>query len=107
MNALTDHGPARRTWDEAPDPTGLAHRIAERQLDLGLTDEALCRRAGLTAAYLRQLLGTGLEFDPQALQRLAIALKLTSPELLEGTVRPPWARASTADVIRPRALRSP
>ncbi|KQV19306.1 MULTISPECIES: pyridoxamine 5'-phosphate oxidase family protein [unclassified Kitasatospora] len=83
MNRPTHH------TEPAEPPAGLARRITERQHRLGLTDEALCRQAGIAPAYLRQLLASGADFDPPSLQRVATALELTYRELLEGPGSPP------------------
>ncbi|MGW2402335.1 helix-turn-helix domain-containing protein [Kitasatospora sp. NPDC001664] len=71
------------------DPAAVGRRIAERQHLLGLTDGALCRRAGVAPAYLRLVLTTDAGFDPESLQRISAALGLSPRELLEGPDRPP------------------
>jgi len=83
-----------RTADAAPavppsDQAGVARRIAERQGELGLTEDALARRAGMAPTYLRYLLNAGPDFDPGGLLRVAAALDLTFQELREGRSGPP------------------
>ncbi|MEU8925877.1 pyridoxamine 5'-phosphate oxidase family protein [Kitasatospora sp. NPDC048545] len=69
---------------EHPDPAAVARRIVRRRDQLGLSEWMLAYRANMSPAYLRQLLGTGPEFDPPAFARIAAALGVTRPELLSG-----------------------
>jgi len=72
-----------------PDPAAIARRIAERQGQLDLTEDALATRVGMAPAYLQHLLKAGPDFDPAGLRRIAAALDLTYQELLEGRSDPP------------------
>ncbi|MEU5129640.1 helix-turn-helix domain-containing protein [Streptomyces mobaraensis] len=74
---------------DTADPTGtVATRCAVRRRQLGLTREELAHRAGMSVAYLDRLESLSDDFDPNALMRLAAALEMPYPELLEG---PPQA----------------
>ncbi|MEV4561066.1 pyridoxamine 5'-phosphate oxidase family protein [Kitasatospora sp. NPDC049285] len=78
------------TIDHAPapvDPTALAHRVAERIVELGLSEPEAAARAGMSTAYLRGLLTLGRDFDPPALLRLAGVLDLEA--LVERAGPPP------------------
>ncbi|MFE5587306.1 pyridoxamine 5'-phosphate oxidase family protein [Kitasatospora sp. NPDC056531] len=65
-------------------PTAVARRIVERRDQLGQSEEMLAYRAAMSPAYLRHLLVAGPEFDPPGFVRIAAALGMTWPELLEG-----------------------
>ncbi|MEE4543845.1 pyridoxamine 5'-phosphate oxidase family protein [Streptomyces sp. V4-01] len=67
-----------------PDPRVLAHRIADRRLQLGLSESALATQAGMAPRYLQHLLAAGVDFDPAGLRRIAWVLQLTYDELLGG-----------------------
>ncbi|MFI6151311.1 pyridoxamine 5'-phosphate oxidase family protein [Kitasatospora sp. NPDC051170] len=67
--------------DDHPDPVGVARRILERCRQLGLSEQVLCQRAAMAPSYLRLLLQSGPEFDPDAFVRIATALGTTWPEL--------------------------
>jgi nitroimidazol reductase NimA-like FMN-containing flavoprotein (pyridoxamine 5'-phosphate oxidase superfamily) len=86
--------------DMAP---AVAQRIADRRVQLGLTEEDLARQAGMARPYLRHLLEVGVEFDPGAFLRIAAALHLTYPELLAGRRDAPPGQAGPAP--RPALVR--
>jgi transcriptional regulator with XRE-family HTH domain len=67
-----------------PEPRVLARRIAERRLQLGLSESALATQAGMAPRYLQHLLAAGADFDPGGLHRIASALQMTDSELLHG-----------------------
>lgn len=69
---------------DRPDPDALARRIARRRDQLGMSEGMLAQRAAMSPAYLRQLLGSGPEFDPPGFVRIAAVLGMTWPELLSG-----------------------
>jgi len=71
------------------DPLALARHIADRRMQLGLSENALANRSGMSPRYLRQLLEIGPDFDPGGMGRIAAALDLSSEELLEGRADPP------------------
>jgi nitroimidazol reductase NimA-like FMN-containing flavoprotein (pyridoxamine 5'-phosphate oxidase superfamily) len=68
------HGPA---------PDRLRRRIAERQRQLGVSDEVLAKRARMSPHYLHQLAAVGLDFDPDGLRRVAAALGMTFQDLID------------------------
>lgn len=73
----------------AAHPRPLARRIAERRLQLGLSENALATRAGMSPRCPRQLIEVGPDFDPGGLVRIAASLGLTYQELSEGRADPP------------------
>lgn len=80
------------TGSPRTDPRLLARHIAERRVQLGLSENALATRAGMSPRYLQQLLAAGPEFDPGGLDRIATSLDLTDQELLAGHADPPPGR---------------
>ncbi|MFD5461864.1 helix-turn-helix domain-containing protein [Kitasatospora sp. NPDC127059] len=85
-----------------PDPTAVAHRIAERRERLGLTEDALAHQAAMAPRYLRHLLEAGPEFDPGGFVRIAAALGASREELLEGRADAPPGQGAPGP--RPRLL---
>lgn len=80
-----------------PDPRVLAHRIADRRLELGLSESALATQAGMAPRYLQHLLAAGVDFDPAGLRRIASALQLTYDELIRGRTELPPGQTGPAD----------
>jgi nitroimidazol reductase NimA-like FMN-containing flavoprotein (pyridoxamine 5'-phosphate oxidase superfamily) len=72
-----------------PDPRVLARRVAERRLQLGLSEGALATQAGMAPRYLQHLLSAGVDFDPSGFVRIAAALHLSYDDLLEGRMEMP------------------
>ncbi|SEG80499.1 Pyridoxamine 5'-phosphate oxidase [Actinacidiphila yanglinensis] len=72
-----------------PDPRVLARRVAERRLQLGLSEGALATQAGMAPRYLQHLLGAGVDFDPGGFVRIAAALHLSYEDLIEGRITLP------------------
>lgn len=73
-------------------PAGdLAHRVAHRRRQLGLTHDEVARRAGMASAYLEYLeRSPAVAISRGSLIRLATALETTVPYLRGGEVdRPP------------------
>ncbi|WP_269854723.1 pyridoxamine 5'-phosphate oxidase family protein [Streptomyces sp. RPT161] len=62
----------------------MATRASVRRRQLGMTQEELARRAGMSVAYLRQLERSSDDFDTAALMRLAAALEMPYEELMAG-----------------------
>ncbi|MFJ3216624.1 pyridoxamine 5'-phosphate oxidase family protein [Kitasatospora sp. NPDC086801] len=80
---------------DTTDTTDIARRIVERRDQLGLSEQMLAHEAAMAPTYLRYLLKAGPEFDPPGFVRIAAALGLTWPELLEGhraDAPPGWSR---------------
>ncbi|MGW6914201.1 pyridoxamine 5'-phosphate oxidase family protein [Kitasatospora sp. NPDC054939] len=92
MNHIPDFDAVRRA-----DPVAVARRIADRQRQLGLTEEELAYRAAMAPQYLRHLLATGPVFDPAALVRIAAVLRTTWPVLLEGRTDAPPGQAEAGE----------
>ncbi|MFD0263255.1 helix-turn-helix domain-containing protein [Kitasatospora indigofera] len=87
MNSRTD---GSAPPPSGPDPAHIARRIAERRNRLDLTEDDLATRAGMAPSYLRHLVQAGPDFDRAGFLRIAAALGLSYPELLEGrSDRPP------------------
>ncbi|MFI9237414.1 pyridoxamine 5'-phosphate oxidase family protein [Streptomyces cinnamoneus] len=63
---------------------GFATRSALRREQLGMTQEEVAARAGMSLAYLRRLEKFSGTFDPAAMMRLAAALEMPYEELLNG-----------------------
>ncbi|MEU6849426.1 pyridoxamine 5'-phosphate oxidase family protein [Actinacidiphila alni] len=84
---------AHMSW---PEPEALARRFAERRHALGLTERDVAKRAGMALTYLKQLLSTAPDFDPDGLFRIAAAVDLSFRELLHGTSRPPPGQGAAA-----------
>jgi hypothetical protein len=79
-----------------PEPRVLARRVAERRLQLGLSEGALATQAGMAPRYLQHLLGAGVDFDPGGFVRIAAALHLSYDDLLEGRTRLPPGQSEPA-----------
>lgn len=79
-----------------PDPRVLARRVAERRLELGLSEGALATQAGMAPRYLQHLLGAGVDFDPGGFVRIAAALQLSYDDLLEGRTGGPPGQGEPA-----------
>ncbi len=62
----------------------LLRRIEVRREQLGLTEEELADRAGMSPRYFRDLLDLGAEFSPGGLLNIAAALGTTYQDLVEG-----------------------
>ncbi|GAA1880051.1 pyridoxamine 5'-phosphate oxidase family protein [Streptantibioticus ferralitis] len=62
----------------------MATRASVRRQQLGMTQEELAGRAGMSVAYLRQLEKASGDFDTAALMRLAAALEMPYEELMAG-----------------------
>ncbi|MFC5720905.1 helix-turn-helix domain-containing protein [Streptomyces gamaensis] len=78
-------GMPRDGADDSPSQRdSVATRAALRRRQLGLSQEELAQRAGMSVAYLRQLEGLREDFDPAALMRIAAALGMPYEELLRG-----------------------
>ncbi|GAA0686567.1 pyridoxamine 5'-phosphate oxidase family protein [Kitasatospora atroaurantiaca] len=77
-------------------PGDVARRIALRSQALGLSDEQVAKRAGMSPRYLQHLEELESDFDPGALLRVAAALQMTYRELLEGHTDPPPGQTSAA-----------
>ncbi|GHG49351.1 helix-turn-helix domain-containing protein [Streptomyces griseocarneus] len=93
-------GEAPRPGDPAgssPREDTVAVRSALRRAQLGLTEEEVAGRAGMSLAYLRQLETFSGDFDPAAVMRLAAALEMSYEELTQGRGdAPPGQRAAGA-----------
>jgi nitroimidazol reductase NimA-like FMN-containing flavoprotein (pyridoxamine 5'-phosphate oxidase superfamily) len=76
--------------------TDISRRIAERRLQLGLSEEMLARQANMSPTYLSQLFDSSFDFDPGAFLRISAALGLTYQDLLEGPSDPPPGRSEPA-----------
>ncbi|MBP0450609.1 pyridoxamine 5'-phosphate oxidase family protein [Kitasatospora sp. RG8] len=87
MNQNRDIETTRRV-----DPADVARRITERRDQLGLTDRMLAHRAAMAPRYLEHLMQAGPAFDPGGFLRIAAALQLTYPELVEGRADTPPGR---------------
>lgn len=81
----------------APDPDVLWRHITERRLQLGMSEEAVAKKAHMSPHYLRQLAATGTDFDPDGLYRVAAALRMTTQDLLEGRIDVPPGQADRAE----------
>ncbi|MFF7726852.1 helix-turn-helix domain-containing protein [Streptomyces sp. NPDC008001] len=93
----TDPGGAA---DAPPPLDSVAGRISLRRGQLGLSQEDVAARAGMSLPYLHRLEGLGTDFDPGALMRLAAALEMPYEELLEGrSDAPPGRRAAGAHPV--------
>ncbi|MEW1865862.1 pyridoxamine 5'-phosphate oxidase family protein [Streptomyces sp. NBC_00669] len=79
-----------------PDPRVLARRVAERRLQLGLSEGALATQAGMAPRYLQHLLSAGVDFDPGGFVRIAGALHLSYDDLLEGRTGGPPGQGEPA-----------
>ncbi|BBA95703.1 putative DNA-binding protein [Actinacidiphila reveromycinica] len=80
-----------------PDPRVIARRVAERRLELGLSEGALATQAGMAPRYLQHLLGAGVDFDPGGFVRIAAALQLSYDDLLEGRTGVPPGQGGPAE----------
>lgn len=76
-----------------PDPGVLSRRVTENRLRLGLSEETLAARAGMSPRYLQHLMDEDVDFDPGGIARIAAALRLTYQELLWGLDDPPPGQA--------------
>ncbi|QMU76805.1 hypothetical protein GXW83_14730 [Streptacidiphilus sp. PB12-B1b] len=86
-----------RHTDSAPGQVGgLARRIELRRRQLGLTHEGLAARARMAPRYLLYLAETEGEFDPDAFQRVATALELSTADLLDERADAPPGRSPAA-----------
>jgi len=94
MNDNTE--PSEEPAGVSTSPGDLARRITLRSQALGLTDEQLAKRAGMSPRYLQHLKDLGTEFDAGALLRVAAALQMTYRELLEGRADAPPGQVSAA-----------
>ncbi|MFF0292748.1 pyridoxamine 5'-phosphate oxidase family protein [Kitasatospora sp. NPDC004614] len=74
----------------------VAHRIADRQAQIGLSPDALAHRAGMSRSYLELLTAAGPGFDPNGFLRIAAALGVTYHELVAGRADPPPGQAPPA-----------
>ncbi|MFH8371717.1 helix-turn-helix domain-containing protein [Streptomyces sp. NPDC018031] len=74
----------------------IAARSAVRRAQLGMTEEELARRAGMSVAYLRRLGLLGGDFDPPAIQRVADALRMSYEELVGGRLDAPAGQRGAA-----------
>ncbi|WP_329361796.1 pyridoxamine 5'-phosphate oxidase family protein [Streptomyces sp. NBC_00669] len=81
----------------APDPDLLWRHITERGRQLGMSEEAVARKARMSPHYLRQLAAAGTDFDPDGLYRVAAALRTTTQDLLEGRTDAPPGQVDRAE----------
>lgn len=66
----------------------IVTRCALRREQLGLSEEEVARRAGMSVAYLNRVETLSDDFDPAALMRLAAVLEMPYDELREGPREP-------------------
>ncbi|MDT3399631.1 pyridoxamine 5'-phosphate oxidase family protein [Streptomyces sp. B1866] len=92
----TNTGPGASAAGPPHGPDTLDRRVAQRRDQLGLSAAQLAERACMAPAYLRQVVRLGPDFDPDALARLATALRMPLDELLEGRTDPPPGRRPPA-----------
>lgn len=94
----TAHGRLMRPTTAAPHPGDLSRRIAARRAELGLSVEAVARRCGMRAGYVRHLEEHATVPTWETLRQIAAALETTPGELLgessascpaPGPARPP------------------
>ncbi|MFJ8350178.1 pyridoxamine 5'-phosphate oxidase family protein [Streptomyces sp. NPDC094153] len=71
-------------------------RIEVRLAQLGLTEEELAGRAGMSPRYFRHLIASGADFDPGGFLRIAVALGMTYKELLGGRSDAPAGQGGAA-----------
>ncbi|MFJ9775781.1 helix-turn-helix domain-containing protein [Kitasatospora sp. NPDC101157] len=62
----------------------LLHRIEVRRGQLGLTEEELADRAGMSPRYFHELLHLGVGFSPSGFVNIAAALGMSYHQLVEG-----------------------
>lgn len=74
----------------------IARRIETRYRQLGLSQEEVASRAGMSVPYATHLLALGTDFDPAALLRLAAVLQMTYAELIDGRADAPPGQAPPA-----------
>ena len=86
-------GEGASTPRHGPRPDALARRVAERRAQLGLSEDTVARRAGMSPRYMEQLIEAGPDFDSGGFLRIAAALELTYQEMLAGRSDPPPGQA--------------
>jgi nitroimidazol reductase NimA-like FMN-containing flavoprotein (pyridoxamine 5'-phosphate oxidase superfamily)/DNA-binding XRE family transcriptional regulator len=87
-------------WPSPPDPGDLSRRIAQRRAELHLSQAQAAARAGLSLRYLEYLERYPARPSPEALRRLAAALRTTPAVLLGGGANVPPGQC------RPAGLRA-
>ena len=88
-----DHG-----WPSPPDPGDLSRRIAQRRVELHLSQAQLAARAGLTLRYLEYLERYPARPNAATLRQLAAALRTTPGALLGGGANVPPGQHHLADI---------
>ncbi|WP_019330593.1 helix-turn-helix domain-containing protein [Streptomyces sp. TOR3209] len=93
------HADPERSGDEAQssyEAGRMSDRMALRLRQLGISRDELAMRAGMSTTYLREVESRAGDFDPEALARLAVVLKMPYEELTTGRTDAPPGRGEPA-----------
>lgn len=82
MTVTTDHGRLTRPTTATPHPGDLSRRITARREELGISVDAVARRCGMRAEYVRHLEEHATVPTWETLRRVASALETTPGVLL-------------------------
>src|SRR5579872_6953889 len=87
-------------WPSPPDPGDLSRRVARRRAELRLSREQVAARSGMSLRYLEYLERYPARPEPDALRRLASALRTTPAALLGAGADTPQQSLPSEPVTR-------